>query len=149
MSQEQRRALTKKAREVFALIDADANGWLSRDEVGAHTKAVMLKAHRRRNMAELVADVDEVFRLDTDGDGRLSFTEYKASWVPPKFVPLFTFEGLHRAALALARRFSAVSAEYAARVLGPGHWASAYAGPAAIATAGAIGIVATAARRET
>ena len=53
-----------------------------------------------------------------------------------------------RAALALARRFSAVAAEHAARVLGPGHWASAYAGPAAIATAGAIGIVATAARRN-
>ena len=148
MNQEQRRALTKKAREVFALIDADSDGWLSRDEVGAHTKAVMLKAHGRRSMAELLADVDEVFRLDTDGDGRLSFTEYKASWVPPKFVPLFTFEGLHRTALDLARRFSAVAAEHAARVLGPSHWASAYAGPAAIATAGAIGIVATAARRK-
>jgi arginase len=59
-------------RELFALIDADGNGWLSPEELSV--VAELLQPHQQRQDCPAV---DELLRdLDRDGDGRVSVEEF-------------------------------------------------------------------------
>jgi Ca2+-binding EF-hand superfamily protein len=67
----------KELRDAFAVFDTDGSGSIDRKEL----KRLMKKLGQALTEAELDAMMDEV---DTNGDGEISFAEFKAMMVSPK-----------------------------------------------------------------
>lgn len=80
----------KELRDAFAVFDTDGSGSIDRKEL----KRLMKKLGQALTEAELDAMMDEV---DTNGDGEISFSEFKAmmvSWCAEELTIVLLLHGL-------------------------------------------------------
>ena len=67
-----------KLQESFQLIDRDADGFISKDEL----KAGFKKIYAHLSEKDLIREVDRVFeKADLDGDGMIDYSEWQISCV--------------------------------------------------------------------
>jgi calmodulin len=88
----------KELRDAFAVFDTDGSGSIDRKEL----KRLMKKLGQALTEAELDAMMDEV---DTNGDGEISFAEFKAMMVSSREFPA-EVERRNLSYLRLSRQFS-------------------------------------------
>lgn len=78
--------------ELFAAIDADADGYLSPEEFAAHKPPQGARPGRGHGPRPMPEPAEIIAHLDTDGDGKVSLAEFEAG--RPKHDPESRFSAL-------------------------------------------------------